>query len=183
MVRCLFLWAAVLASCSGSRSASPPGAEPTTTSTSATTEADQGSTATPSGAPAETGPAPVLAIRGRPSRAGGEVAITLENRGESLARVASRLVLERAEGGDRFAPVRGVELALRDSCARDAPACVELAPGAALHPPPWRGTTGEGGGQCRCEGCAPAQPGTYRLVATSCGGGHRVLGEVFEIGR
>ncbi|WP_157068705.1 hypothetical protein [Sandaracinus amylolyticus] len=183
MTRTLFLWIAMLASCSGSRGTSTPaqgapeqvGETPTSTTSATTTAADQGSTE----APAETGPAPVLAIRGTPARAGREIAIVVENRGTELARVSPRLVLERASDDGRFTRVDPVELALRPSCEREAPACVELAPGAALHPPAWLGTMGDA--QCACDRCAPAEPGTYRFVATSCGGAHRLEGEPFEI--
>ncbi|UJR83818.1 hypothetical protein [Sandaracinus amylolyticus] len=181
MTRTFFLWIAMLASCSGSRGTSTPAQDapetsaPTASSTSATTASDHGSTE----APVETGPAPVLAIRGTPARAGREVAIVIENRGTELARVSPRLVLERASSEGRFARVDATELALRPSCEREAPTCVELAPGAALHPPAWLGTTGDA--QCACERCVPAEPGTYRFVATSCGGAHRLEGEPFEI--
>lgn len=173
-----------LASCAGSRSASSTerrsAPEATTSSASSTTEADHGAAEPRTPAP-DPGPPPVLALRGTPSRGARGVEIVVENRGEDLARVAPSLALERRGEGGRFEPVRSVQLALRAGCDTPPPECLELAPGAALHPPAWLGT--EGDAQCGCERCTPAEPGTYRFVARSCGGTHVVPGEPFELTR
>lgn len=182
MLRGMFLWGLVLASCGGSSgTTTTTSSEPREASERATTAAEQGSTeaaAEPATTPSE--PAPVLALRGTPQPHGGTVEIALENRGDELARVAPRITVERADASGAFAPIDGIaSLTLRPDCAHEADACVELAPGAALYPPAWLGTRGDA--QCICTRCAPVEAGTYRFVVTSCGGAHRVEGEPFDV--
>jgi hypothetical protein len=176
MHRALLIFAALLASCGGSTSSS---GDPRATSTErVVTASDRGSTeGSPESepTPTETGPAPTLGLRGTPD-ADGSIAITIENRGTELARIAPQLVLERAGSGGAFRAVEGGSPTLRTDCEHDAPACVELAPGAALHPPALRGDA-----QCESAPSGAIAAGTYRLVARSCGGAHRVEGDRFEI--
>ncbi|MDQ3032501.1 MAG: hypothetical protein M3Y87_08805, partial [Myxococcota bacterium] len=106
-------------------------------------------------------------------------AITLENRGTELARVAPGIEVERAGASGTFARIDGIaSLTLRLDCAHEPPACIELAPGAVLHPPDWLGTRGDA--QCVCTRCVPVEAGTYRFVARSCDG-HRIESDAFEV--
>lgn len=185
MLRGRLFLALALASCGSSTGAgtTPP---PEARTSSATTAAERGSTeddgeAASTTAAVDEGPPPVLALRGTPGH-DGQVTIALENRGTEPARIAPRIVVERETdgGGGGFAPVDGIgALTLRSDCETDAPACVELAPGAALYPPSWLGTRGDA--QCACERCTAVPPGRHRFVVTSCGGTHRVEGEPFDV--
>lgn len=139
---------------------------------SSETSSTESETPTPR-APA--GPPPVLAVRAERTR-DRTFAPVVQNRGRELARISSRLVLER-EGEDAFEAVPSVDLSLRWDCATAAPECVELAPGAELRPPAWLGTLGDA--QCDCERCADAPAGTYRFVVTTCDGDHRIVGDAF----
>jgi hypothetical protein len=123
--------------------------------------------------------APRISLRGL-SGPEGHVAIVLENRGTETVRVAGALIVERRAGDGSWVPLDGTsDLGLRDDCERPVPDCRELAPGAALRPPPWLGTGRDA--QCTCASCGPIEPATYRFVATTCGGGHRIEGEPFDI--
>jgi hypothetical protein len=64
-----------------------------------------------------------------------------------------------------------------------APACVTLAPGAVLRPPPWNGYTCDGQCPRACKGNAYRPPGDFRLVLTPCGGGAELFGKPFAMGR
>lgn len=101
----------------------------------------------------------------------------IENRGSAETSVGPRLVVQRREGTEWEDVSANVDL--RFDCRSEAPECATLAPGAVLMPPAWLGTLGDA--QCICTRCANAPAGTYRFVAQSCGGDHRVEGEPFEL--
>ncbi len=132
---------------------------------------------TPAPAPPP-GPAPTLSLSGAPRTLGRHVAISIVNRGGAPAEVSSTLAIEVERNGAFVA--EGQTLRLRYDCATEPPACVTLAPGAELIPPEWLGTWGDV--QCVCTRCGPAEAGTYRLVATTCDGAHRVEGAPFVLG-
>lgn len=106
--------------------------------------------------------------------------MVLENRGEERARIARRIGLERATAAHSFEAASETEsFALRHDCEDQSEDCIELLPGAALHPPAW-----EANGQCgSCPSCTAMSAGTYRAIVTSCGGAHRVESEPFTIGQ
>lgn len=192
MLRSSLVLAAVLVSCGGS------GGAPSTTERSSAhaTAADDGTAEPAGGDPAiargdeaepaartthPPGPAPVVVVRGTPG-GGGQVTIDVENRGTELARLAPAIAVERERGDGSFEAVDGIaSLTLRPDCRTEPPACVELAPGAVLHPPEWLGTHGDA--QCICTRCAPVEAGTYRFVLTTCDGAHRLEGVSFAAGR
>lgn len=156
--------------------------EDTSPTSSATqrTEASGSESSSPdpeaAGAPVDPGPAPVLRITGTPER-DGPVAIRVENHGTDAAELSGRLIVEHREG-EAWEPARA-SLDLRYSCEDRAPECLTLAPGAVLIPPAWLGTWGDA--QCVCTRCGPADPGSYRLVATSCSGAHRIESDPFDL--
>jgi hypothetical protein len=164
-----------------SASGSPSGASASATDVEETSASS--SSASSSGE--SRGPAPVVAIRGTVER-GREVALAIENRGTTLARIAPRAALEREVEG-RFRAVEAITVELRADCATAPPECVVLAPGAAFLPATWHGAAS--GTQCDARDAlagdhrAAAEPGVYRVVARTCEGGHRIEGEPFEITR
>ena len=128
--------------------------------------------------PPDPGPRPTLRVAGAPDAHSPSVAIRVENRGEALTELAVAIGLQRLSG-DEWEDL-GASMTLRDSCASPPPeACVPLAPGGVLLPPAWTGQLGDA--QCECERCAAADPGTYRFVVQTCGGGHTLEGEPFEL--
>lgn len=76
------------------------------------------------------------------------------------------------------------EFTLIEDCGAAAalPACVTLAPGAALRPVPWNGYTCYGQCPRPCKSNVYRPPGTFRLVLTVCGGGAQVMGTPFFMG-
>lgn len=169
----------VLAACGAPRGASDPPAHEATPRTERPARSDVAAMPRPAppAAPTAPEPPPTLAIRGEPRP--GRVGIVVENRGEALVRLAPRIEIERETEG-AWSILAGLgELTLRPDCEQDAPSCIELVPGAALHPPEWLAATGQA--QCRCVRCTPAPAGTYRFVVQSCDGAHRIAGEPFEI--
>ncbi len=126
------------------------------------------------------GPAPTLSIVGAPEAIGDAVAISITNRGAGPAELGTRVAIEVERNGT-FAAAQPSLVTLRYDCAQEAPACVTLAPGAELIPPPWLGTWGDM--QCRCLRCAPVEAGTYRFVVTTCDGAHRIEGTPFTLTR
>lgn len=128
---------------------------------------------------ADPGPRPEVRVTAEVDPHARHVTPRVENHGPE-ARLDRGLTLERRQGRE-WSAVDAVDLALRFSCEDEAAECVTLAPGAVFIPPPWLGTLGDA--QCACEGCEDAEPGTYRFVARSCGGGHELTGEPFDLGR
>ncbi|MGF1469238.1 MAG: hypothetical protein ACFCGT_24210 [Sandaracinaceae bacterium] len=130
------------------------------------------------GAPPDPGPPPVLKVAADVDR-DGRVALRVENRGAALATLQTALVLEE-QAAEGWTARDDVRLALLDRCGESpVPPCRRLAPGGVWLPPPWLGTVGAS--QCACEGCAPVDGGTYRVVVLSCGGAHRLEGEPVEV--
>ena len=174
----------VLSACGGSTGAgSTPPPEPSAPETAPAAVPASAPEATP--APTTPEAAPVddpgrpegLVLRGTPGRAH-SVSIALENRGSALVRLSSALGVERQDG-EAFVPVSTSGLTLRPDCDHEAPTCVDLAPGGALRPPEFLGTSGDA--QCGCDECGPLDAGVYRFVATTCAGGHRIEGEPFDL--
>lgn len=100
------------------------------------------------------------------------VALSISNHGTADVQLRSRVLVEVESGGTFAAAPSTSALSLRYDCAHEAEECVTLAPGAELLPPSWLGTWGDM--QCVCTRCGPVEPGTYRLVVTTCDGAHRV---------
>jgi hypothetical protein len=127
-------------------------------------------------APVDHGPPPVVRIAVEVDPHGRSGSVRVENRGTERAEIAPELVLERRSGSAW--ENAGASIELRDSCEVAAERCITLAPGAVFLPPEWLGTIGDA--QCACERCVPAETGTYRFRAQSCGG-HAIEGEPFEV--
>ena len=109
--------------------------------------------------------------------------MVVESRGDSPARLRSGVTIERRIDGS-WEPAGARGMALRASCAQEAPDCVELVGGAELRPPPWnkrREPT-----QCGAEGDS-SPPGEYRFVVESCAPEghepHRVASDPFFVER
>jgi hypothetical protein len=105
------------------------------------------------------------------------VAMSLANRGASEISLRTSVIVEVESAGSFAAAPSTSSLALRYDCTHEAERCVTLAPGAELQPPAWLGTWGDM--QCRCTRCGPVEPGSYRLVVTTCDGSHRVESNTF----
>lgn len=126
---------------------------------------------------ADPGPPPEVVVTAEVDGHSRQVTPRVANHGDQT-QLASAFVVERRRD-DGWTAVEDVDLSLRFSCDEVAPDCVTLAPGAVFIPPPWLGMIGDA--QCICEHCRRAEAGTYRFVVRSCGGGHAVAGEPFEL--
>jgi hypothetical protein len=170
---------ALLGACGG-----PSAQETTTAPSSAATDpspsTDPAPAAQPTTPPVAPGPAPTIALTGAPSTSARDVAISVTNRGGSTAELRTSMALEVEHDGV-FGPTQQTSLTLRYDCAQEPSTCVTLAPGAELIPPAWFGTWGDA--QCVCTRCGPVEAGTYRFVATTCDGAHRIEGTPFTITR
>lgn len=111
----------------------------------------------------------------------GEIAISVEEHEDERVSLQRAMIVEQ-QVGERWNRVEASGLTLRADCSTEAPACVELSRGGALRPPPW--STRSGKGQCTTatEG-TPVPAGRYRVVVTTCGGGHRVESAPFNVQR
>lgn len=103
-------------------------------------------------------------VRGSVTQQG--IALSVQNHAETSVSLKSAVRVERV-AGDRWESVTATGLALRDSCASEAPACVTLAPGAELLPPAWPAVIARG--QCgACPACPAIADGEYKFVVEAC---------------
>ena len=158
----------------------PEPSRPVPVATDVTTAVPTTTTAPPPSAPptsiAPSAP-PTLTFVATPSHTG--VALSIANHGSVGASLSAHVIVEVEHAGTFAAAPATSALTLRYDCAHEADACVTLAPGAELLPPEWLGTSGDM--QCACERCVPVEPGSYRLVVTSCDGAHRVESNTFAL--
>jgi hypothetical protein len=116
------------------------------------------------------GPAPTFVFTIAPETT--TVGISIANHGTADVRLRSSVTVEVESGGTFAAAPSSSTLTLRYDCSHEPEDCVTLAPGAELLPPSWLGTWGDM--QCVCTRCGPVEPGSYRLVVTTCDGAHRI---------
>jgi hypothetical protein len=149
-----------------------PAPSPTPSSSSSTATA-----ATAAPAPGATPTALNVELRAEPSAAG--FAPVLLQRDGTPSQLAGALSLERRDAADHWQPVAGIDLSLRLDCATPVAPCLELVPGAELHPPAWPARLGAA--QCGCPKCAPAPAGAYRFVVHACSGSARSESPAFQV--
>lgn len=91
--------------------------------------------------------------------------VTNDDRGDFPARVDTEIAVEREVNGVwQRSTVSG--LRLRSNCRDAVERCVTIAPRSAVDVVPWPATLGDC--QCGCNRSAPAPPGRYRFVVTTC---------------
>lgn len=154
----------------------PPESEQTTASVPPTTTATTAPAAS-SVTPVPAGPAPTLAFVATPGPDG--IVLSIANHGSSEASLRAQIEVEVDHEGTFTAAPSASSLTLRYDCSHEAEDCTTLAPGAELLPPSWLGTWGDM--QCVCTRCGPVEAGTYRLVATTCDGAHRIESNAFAL--
>ncbi len=107
------------------------------------------------------------------------VALSVQNHAAVNVKLKTALRIEH-RASDRWVPVTATGLALRDSCAIEPAACVTLAPGAELLPPPWPAVAGRG--QCgACAECPAITAGDYRVVVDACEGNGTSASSAFAV--
>lgn len=167
-MRAACLWIALaFTSCGGEPGPTrpePPAAD-TAEATRPTEERAQPTTV-PSGTQASSAP-PTLAFVATTSFDG--VALSVANHGTSDVALRTSVAMEVETNGVFAAGPSGAALALRYDCEHAQDDCVTLAPGGELLPPSCASSS------------VPTEPGSYRLVVTTCDGAHRVESNAFAL--
>ena len=106
-------------------------------------------------------------------------AFEVENRGPTVT-LARPVQVQRELSSGWSDEVTDLEL--RPNCAQPATgACIPIAGGATLRPPPWNGLTCASQCPAGCRANIHLGPGRFRFVLSSCQSGEKFYGPAFDL--